>query len=126
MHLQQTKILLENASHPITTSSIASTQETSVWNNVVIAYSKCNEHESTWRAGLAQKKLSLQQLIREISGTSVEVPVFTLGGAEAESSAENAGALPTFSDSVAYVLRFCGGSRVRVAGKARKAQSMPL
>uniref|UniRef100_A0A7S3FDX9 G domain-containing protein n=1 Tax=Haptolina ericina TaxID=156174 RepID=A0A7S3FDX9_9EUKA len=64
--------------------------DSSVWANVVVAYSKCNEHESTWRSGLAQKKASLQSLVRELSGTSIEVPVVTLGGAEPEGGAANA------------------------------------
>ena len=34
--------------------------ETSVWKNVVVAYSKCNAHETSWRSELASKKAKMQ------------------------------------------------------------------
>jgi len=55
----------------------------SVWEHVVVAYSKCNSFETTWRGGLESKKRALQASIREkISGCSVDVPVLALGGGE--------------------------------------------
>jgi len=57
----------------------------SVWNNVVFAYSKCNEGEFSWRGGLEEKKVALQQKVRrEIPGCNVDVPVLFLGGLRLE------------------------------------------
>ena len=56
---------------------------TSVWEHVVVGYSKCNTHETSWRSGLDGKKKNLQASIREkIAGCEVDVPVLALGGAE--------------------------------------------
>lgn len=55
--------------------------EKSVWNNVVICYSKCNAHETSWRSGLAKKKLAMQAEIRnKVETCDVDVPVLALGG----------------------------------------------
>ena len=37
----------------------------SVWQHVVIGYSKCNAFETSWRGGLEKKKLELCKSIRE-------------------------------------------------------------
>jgi hypothetical protein len=55
--------------------------EQSVWENTVVAYSKCNAHETTWRSGLKAKKSQLQQQIRKkVPNCAVDVPVVALGG----------------------------------------------
>jgi len=77
--------------------------ESSVWKNVVIAYSKCNEHESSWKAGLKEKKSALQKLICELSGTSVEVPIVTLGGAEAENGGASGSATKGYDELWKFV-----------------------
>jgi len=58
----------------------------SVWEHVVIGYSKCNAHETSWRSGLEGKKKSLQQSIKaQVAGASeIDVPVLALGGGEIE------------------------------------------
>ena len=57
----------------------------SVWEHVVVAYSKCNAHDLTWRSGLAAKKAALQQAVRQkIPSCLVDVPVLALGGATLE------------------------------------------
>ena len=44
-----------------TTLIPASTSEqVSCWKHVVVGYSKCNAHETSWRSGLAKKKKDLQ------------------------------------------------------------------
>ena len=56
---------------------------TSVWEHVVIGYSKCNGHETSWRSGLEGKKKSLQASIKEkMSSCAVDLPVIALGGGE--------------------------------------------
>jgi len=58
---------------------------TSVWEHVVVAYSKCNNFETSWRSGLEGKKRSLQASIRDkIAGCDVDVPVLNIGGGEIE------------------------------------------
>jgi len=65
--------------------------ETSVWKNVVIAYSKCNEHETSWRAGIAKKKAALAERIKEaIPQCDVTLPVVSLGGGELDPPAPSA------------------------------------
>ena len=55
--------------------------ETSVWKNVVVAYSKCNAHETSWRSELASKKAKMQSTIREkLASCEIDVPVLALGG----------------------------------------------
>lgn len=57
----------------------------SVWEHVVIGYSKCNAFETSWRGGLKDKSAALQKAIRDqISGCNVDVPVLPLGGGEIE------------------------------------------
>jgi len=57
----------------------------SVWEHVVIGYSKCNAHETSWRSGLEGKRAALQKSIRDkVPGCSVDVPVVPLGGGEIE------------------------------------------
>jgi len=59
--------------------------EKSVWNHVVICYSKCNAHETSWRSGLAKKKKDLQAEIRnKVATCDVDVPVLALGGGSIE------------------------------------------
>ena len=56
---------------------------TSVWEHVVIAYSKCNDFETTWRSGLDGKKREIQQMLRRVFALcDCDVPVLALGGAE--------------------------------------------
>ncbi|KAL1508620.1 hypothetical protein AB1Y20_004717 [Prymnesium parvum] len=65
--------------------------DTSVWKNVVIAYSKCNEHDTSWRAGIAKKKTELQERIKEvIPSCDVTVPVLSIGGGELDPPAPSA------------------------------------
>jgi len=65
--------------------------ESSVWSNVVIAYSKCNEHETSWRAGIAKKKAELQQRIKAaIPECTVDLPIVSLGGGELDPPAPSA------------------------------------
>lgn len=54
----------------------------SIWKNVVVAYSQCNNHtEASWKSEIEQKSRDLQQEIRnQFSGCTVDVPVFALGG----------------------------------------------
>lgn len=57
----------------------------SVWENVVIGYSKCNAHETTWRSGLESKRAAIQKTLRDkIPSCKVDVPVLPLGGGEIE------------------------------------------
>merc|ERR1719198_2089702 len=59
--------------------------ETSVWPNVLVAYSKCNAHDTAWRSRLDSKTSQLQKAIKEkIKGCTLDVPVITLGGADLE------------------------------------------
>ena len=59
--------------------------EKSVWKHVVVCYSKCNAHETSWRSGLAKKKKDLQAEIRnKIETCDVDVPVLALGGGSIE------------------------------------------
>jgi len=54
-----------------------------VWQHVAIAYTKCNEHDHSWRSGLALKKTQQQEVIRrKIAGCDMNVPIFALGGAK--------------------------------------------
>jgi len=60
-------------------------ETSSVWNHVIIGYSKCNSFETSWRASLVQKKANLQSAIRDaIKGCDQDVPVIELGGGEIE------------------------------------------
>lgn len=53
----------------------------SVWKNTVIAYSKCNEHETSWRSRLDTKKRELRTCIQEnLPSCTVDIPVIALGG----------------------------------------------
>jgi len=55
--------------------------EASCWKHVVVAYSKCNAHETSWRSGLAKKKKDLQAEIRsKVEMCDHDVPVIALGG----------------------------------------------
>eukprot|EP00928_Gymnodinium_smaydae_P016894 TRINITY_DN16409_c0_g1_i1.p2 TRINITY_DN16409_c0_g1~~TRINITY_DN16409_c0_g1_i1.p2 ORF type:complete len:470 (-),score=110.40 TRINITY_DN16409_c0_g1_i1:149-1510(-) len=57
--------------------------EQNVWENVVIAFSKCNAHDVSWRSQLARKKEEQQQALRSrIRGCNIDVPVLALGGGE--------------------------------------------
>lgn len=38
---------------------------TSVWEHVIVGYSKCNSHETSWRSGLEKKRKELCQAIQE-------------------------------------------------------------
>lgn len=59
--------------------------EGSVWEHVVVGYSKCNGHETSWRSGLETKKAVLQKALREkVPNCKVDVPVLALGGGEIE------------------------------------------
>lgn len=63
----------------------------SVWNHVVIGYSKCNAFETTWRAALETKKTNLRQTIKEkISTCNAALPILCLGGGEIEPPPPNA------------------------------------
>jgi len=58
---------------------------TSVWDHVVVGYSKCNQHDVSWRSGLANKRTAMQAAIRQkIPSCEVDVPVIALGGASIE------------------------------------------
>merc|ERR1719424_297935 len=55
--------------------------EVSCWKHVVVGYSKCNAHETSWRSGLAKKKKDLQAEIRnKVEMCDHDVPVIALGG----------------------------------------------
>jgi len=57
----------------------------SVWEHVVVGYSKCNSHETSWRSGLKNKCKAMQKAIRDtIPNCTVDVPVLALGGASIE------------------------------------------
>jgi len=63
----------------------------SVWDHVVIGYSKCNAFETTWRASLESKKENLRKSIKDkISSCTAKIPVLTLGGGEIEPAPPNA------------------------------------
>jgi hypothetical protein len=52
-----------------------------IWNHVVIAYSKCDSDSRGWRCNLSNKKQQLQKEIRKRFPTcQVDVPVLTLSG----------------------------------------------
>jgi hypothetical protein len=53
-----------------------------VWKHVVVAYSKCNPHDSTWRAGMKSKKVKLLAKIHEEfpKSAGIEIPIIALGG----------------------------------------------
>lgn len=53
-----------------------------IWQNVVVAYSQCNNHtEASWKSEIVQKSLDLQQEIRkQFPECTVDVPVIVLGG----------------------------------------------
>ena len=58
---------------------------TSVWGHVVVGYSKCNAHESTWRAGLEAKHKALREAIKaKVPNCDVDLPILVLGGGEIE------------------------------------------
>mgnify|MGYP001310567116 CR=1 FL=1 len=38
--------------------------EVSPWKHVIVGYSKCNAHETSWRSGLPNKKKALQAEMR--------------------------------------------------------------
>jgi len=64
--------------------------EQSVWENVVVAYSKCNAHETTWRNNLNGKKRQLQEEIRnKVPNCTVDVPIIALGGGQFRAEEEN-------------------------------------
>eukprot|EP00928_Gymnodinium_smaydae_P090118 TRINITY_DN73967_c0_g1_i1.p1 TRINITY_DN73967_c0_g1~~TRINITY_DN73967_c0_g1_i1.p1 ORF type:complete len:441 (+),score=99.65 TRINITY_DN73967_c0_g1_i1:37-1359(+) len=66
-----------------------------VWENVVIAFTKCNAHDVSWRSQLARKKSEQQKAIQQrIPRCRIDVPVLALGGGEvvAERSASSADA----------------------------------
>lgn len=53
-----------------------------VWEHVIIGYSKCNEHDVSWRSGLASKRTAMQAAIRQrVAGCEIDLPVVNLGGA---------------------------------------------
>lgn len=55
----------------------------SVWNHVIVGYSKCNSHDISWRSGLEAKRAALRAAIKEkIGGCEVDLPVVALGGGE--------------------------------------------
>jgi len=66
----------------------------SVWDHVIIGYSKCNAHETTWRANFQGKASQLREAVRKAikkkCGESAEVtadfPVIPLGAGELEPS----------------------------------------
>lgn len=53
-----------------------------IWKNVVVAYSQCNNHtEASWKSEIEQKSRDMQQEIRnQFSGCTVDVPIIALGG----------------------------------------------
>ena len=58
---------------------------TSVWRHVVVGYSKCNAHETTWRAGLEAKRKALREAIKaKVPNCDVDLPILVLGGGEIE------------------------------------------
>jgi len=60
----------------------------SVWDNVIVAYSKCNAFDTAWRSKLDHKIGQLQKAIREkVAGCDREVPVITLGGGDLQDEA---------------------------------------
>lgn len=67
---------------------------TQVWEHVVIAYSRCNEHDNSWRSKLDAKKHALQEEIKKtIEGCEVDVKVITLGGGQPEEEKGSAAGL---------------------------------
>ena len=58
----------------------------SVWDHVVVGYSKCNAFETSWRSGLEGKKKALREAIQAKipSSAGAKLPVLTLGGGEIE------------------------------------------
>jgi len=57
----------------------------SVWEHVIVGFSKCNGHETSWRSGLEAKRKALCQAIRaKIPNCHTDVPVIALGGGEIE------------------------------------------
>lgn len=57
----------------------------SVWDNIIIAYSKCNECEIAWRSELEIKKAQLNtEIQKRIKGCERDLPIITLGGLNVE------------------------------------------
>ena len=55
----------------------------SVWDHVIVAYSKCNHHDSYWLSGLKKKKETLQEEIKKkIPNCKTDVKVIALGGGD--------------------------------------------
>jgi len=58
-----------------------------IWENVIVAYTKCNAHENAWKAALASKKTDLQaEIKKQFKGCEVDVPVIAVGGAREDTS----------------------------------------
>jgi len=78
----------------------------SCWRHVIVGYSKCNEHETSWRSGLAGKKAALQAEIRKkVESCDVDVPVIALGGGTIE-PAPPVATEPDTSDGYEALWRF--------------------
>jgi len=57
----------------------------SVWNHVVVGYSKCNSFETSWRSGLEGKRTALRDAIKaKVPSCQAKIPVLALGGGEIE------------------------------------------
>jgi energy-coupling factor transporter ATP-binding protein EcfA2 len=52
-----------------------------IWNNIIIAYTKCNEFDFSWRNNLDNKKLAIQDSIKSLFPTcQINIPIIALGG----------------------------------------------
>jgi len=84
LHNDPTSNRLNHASYTILKmidEKFAETQE-QVWKHVIVAYSKCNPHDSSWRAGMAKKKKALLAKMHEEFPKSkgIDIPILALGG----------------------------------------------
>lgn len=70
----------------------------SVWDHVIIGYSKCNAHDTGWRAGLERKQEAMRKAIQQtIPQCKAELPVVPLGAGEIEPAA------PASADHAAHL-----------------------
>lgn len=56
----------------------------SIWNNVIVAYSKCNEVDVTWKNNIEIKKRNLREELKRIIQNDIDIPILTLSGVNNE------------------------------------------
>lgn len=54
--------------------------DNSIWNNVIVAYSKCNDVDVTWKNNIDIKKRNLLEELKRIFKHDIDIPILTLSG----------------------------------------------